>query len=246
MTLNPQQFQVRADEEYKGGEVVLTATEQADSFGRNVEVPRGTLSYSPPKELVVPAARGGGRLGNHKDYPVTRAGSYVGLPSVLDRGPMQTTWLKPEPGGLDDLAVGTEHQGRGISTHLINAAQEIHQERFGRGSFAMPDPDTSLSDDSKGVADHYGVPTPHNDRWSESKTGRDDWADRKVNDRIMRSLSSPDRLGPVVQPTSSLQDKLQSVGLAPGPEPRQEQVHQPSMLKGKKSSAPQVKRKYTS
>ena len=254
MTLNPDQFQVRADEEYRGDDVTFTATEPTTTFnGRAIEVPRGVLTYTPPKEGVVPAARGGvggATRGSAKDrqreFPVVREGGYVGPPSIHDRSPMQTTWLKPHPGGLDDLAVGTEHQGRGISTHLINAAQEVHQERYGRGTFAMPDRDTSLSDDSKGVADHYGVPTPHNDRWSESKASRDNWADSKVNNRIMRSLGNPGRLGPVVPVTSSLQTKLQSAGLAPGPEPRQEQVHQPSMLKGKKSSAPQVKGRYLS
>ena len=246
MTLNPDQFTVRNGFD---GTITVSELQKVDSNPGRVEVPVGVIDYTAPSERVVPAAVEGMNPDEHS-FPVTTEYGPQYLPRerpVGRRKPLQTTWLTPTQGGLDDFYVHPAHQGRGIGGMLLNAAQEVHQQQFGRGSFVGADPETSVSADTVGVAAHYGAGhmVDTMDRWTESKSSRDFQAQEVVASRARRSLKygASHTLGPEIDIQTSLQDKLRHAGLAPEPAPPSDGSKQLSMLSGKRSNAPRIKKR---
>ena len=246
MTLNPDQFTVR-----NGFDGTITVSElQGDGRPGRFEVPVGVIDYQAPEERIVPAALEGQHSAGH-GFPVTNEHGGISYPPgdrpVGRRRPMQQTWLQPVRGGLDDFYVHPAHQGRGIGGMLLNAAQEVHQQRFGRGSTVGADPETSVSADTVGVAAHYGAGhmVDTMDRWTESKGSRDFQAQEVVASRARRSLKygASHTLGPEIDIKTSLQDKLRHAGLAPEPAPPSDGSKQLSMLSGKRSNAPRIKKR---
>lgn len=246
MTLNPDQFTSRSGPD---GVITVSELQKVDDKPGRLEVPVGVISYEPPSERVVPAALEGQNPDKHS-FPVTTPHGPQYLLRDRPAGrrkPMQTTWLYPTQGGLDDFYVHPQYQGRGIGGMLLNAAQEVHQQQFGRGSFAGADPETSVSEDTVNVASHYGAGemVGGHDRWTESKMSRDYQAREMVAARARPALRHGPMaaLGPEIDIQTSLQDKLRHAGLAPDPTPTPDGSKQLSMLSKKRSNAPQVKKR---
>lgn len=211
------------------------------------EFPRGVISYTPPSERPVHVATPEYRHRTDLNFPVVKANGEVASPEWRSSGVAeQQTWLSPNPGGLDDFYVHPAHQGRGFGSLLLNAAQDYHQQRFGRGSVIGTDPDTTVSKDTVNVVKHYGASSiiEDNGKWDESKGERDDHAAVQVymaSNRVRRH--GPESLGREIHPQTSLQDKLHRAGFTPEAAPPPDGSKQLSMLSGKKSSAPRVKKK---
>jgi GNAT superfamily N-acetyltransferase len=222
MTLNPDQFTARLGKGQQApGWERITLSERIDD---GTEQPRGTIEYVPPSVSLA----GGRRM----PFPADETG--------------QTRWLNQHPGALDDFYVDPEHQGRGIGGMLLNAAQEVHQQRFGRGSVAGANEGTAVSDDTIGVVNHYGAGSAieRAGRWSESKVSRDKVASAVVAMAKYRvhQYGPQGALGEPVEIQTSLQDKLHRAGFTPEPEPPSDGSKQLSMLSKKESKAPQVKK----